>query len=51
MKERDGLLAGKEHQTVVSLSMWFWLGVKKSTLAQKNSWEGAEGKGAIAGYF
>lgn len=26
-------------------------GEKKSTLAQKNSWEGAEGKGAIAGYF
>lgn len=30
MKERDGLLAGKKHQTVVSLSMWFWLGkIKK----------------------
>ena len=46
------LLAGKsEQQTVVSLSVYFELGKKKFILAQKNNWEGTEGKDAIAGSF
>lgn len=32
MRERDGLLAGKEHQTVVSLSMWFGWEKKQKVL-------------------